>query len=134
MIWRSDIWWTGAGQMLSQISPACNLPAKTITTLPRCTPLRVLLRNAGMTMVDLLLDQVRQQYGVLTHPQDNHQFKGPVVQAINNKLVQTGTGFQPIADLLDPIIDNPLRVENYNEVDQCNSLPHPLSELENSPS
>lgn len=48
MLWGSEIWWTGATHILSQLSPAYNTIARIITGLPKWTPLRFLLAEAGL--------------------------------------------------------------------------------------
>ncbi|KAL0630670.1 hypothetical protein Q9L58_010481 [Maublancomyces gigas] len=116
MTWGSEICWTGMAHILRQVSPAYNLVTRTITGLPRWTPLRILLREAGMPPIDLLLDKIFQQYGIRTIRQKaEHQYTR----------ILTGTGLQRIANLMRDIIQNPPQLEDIQDIDLTGALEAP---------
>lgn len=64
MLWGWEVWWTGAPHLLACIAPAYHTIARTITGLPKWTPSRILLPEAGLAPLDLLLDLHSTRYGV----------------------------------------------------------------------
>lgn len=75
----------GLRDIISQIGPAYNSIAWLITGLPKWTPRRFLLAEAGLPPLDLLLRRASQQYGIrILLSKDNHPCKKPLLQAIRN--------------------------------------------------
>lgn len=73
MLRGSEAWWTGAQHILGQLATAYNTMARIITGLPKWTPMRFLLQEAGMPPLEYLLDLTSQWYGirVLLNPDDH---------------------------------------------------------------
>lgn len=103
MLWGLEIWWTGARRVLDRLTPAYNQLTRTITGLPRWTPLLFRLKEAETPPLHLLLDRTSQAYGVRTLCQkDDHPCKSLLLRAIRaaSSESRTGTGLQRIADLV----------------------------------
>ncbi|KAL0630628.1 hypothetical protein Q9L58_010526 [Maublancomyces gigas] len=80
-----------------------------------------------MTPLDLLLDKHWQQYRLLTLLQgDSHPCKPMMLKALqNNGPKQTGTGLHGIADLLNHLLNDSLRLEDCRDIDRSIELPPP---------
>lgn len=110
----SEVWWTGTRHIIDQVAPTNNTLARFITGLPKWTPLRFLLGEAGLHPLDLLLDQASQRYGIRIHlSPDDHPCKEPLLYFLgkNQKHVENGTGLQRIVDLLKRLTKNGPRLE-----------------------
>lgn len=115
MMWGSEVWWTGARHILNQISPTYNTLARIISGLPKWTPRRFLLAEAGLPPLDLLLDQASQRYGVrILHNPDNHPCKKPLLYFLEKYQAnaENGTGLHRIADLLKRLTKNGPKLED----------------------
>lgn len=76
LLWGSEVWWTGAAHMISQIGQVYRTLAKYITGLAKWTPILKLLNEAGLPLLKLLLDKHFQHNGMLIiTSQDDHQCK-----------------------------------------------------------
>lgn len=91
--------------------------ARTITSLPRWNPLGAILREAGLAPVHLLLDRMSQAYGLrVLCQEDDHPCKKPLIRLLSSRpTAETGTGLQRIAELLLPLADNALPLEDTSD-------------------
>lgn len=115
LIWDTGIRWIGAAQILSQLSPAYNTIARIITGLPKWTPIKFLLAEAGLPPLDLLLTQPSQRYGVrIMRSKDDHLCKKQLLRALGKTepIAQKDAGLQRIANLLKEIIKQEPAREN----------------------
>lgn len=88
--------------------------ARTITGLPKWTPIKRLVKEADMPPLDLVLDNASQLYGtrVLLSP-DNHPCIEQLLQLLqSNKSPTYGTGLRRISDKMRLIIKDVGQLEH----------------------
>lgn len=126
MLWGSEVWWTGASHITDQLIPGYHTIARIITGLPKWTPTRLLLFEAGIPPLHLLLEHNNRRYGIrLLLAPDDHPLKDPLRKLIANPSRENGTGLQRIANILACAIQDGTRLENIQDHNR-ETLPQPI--------
>lgn len=92
--------------------------ARLITGLPKWTPLRLLLAEAGLPPLHLLLDYFSQRYRMrILCNKDQHPCKKPLLKLLLQKRERSnGAGLQTISDLLVEISPDPSKLQNTTDI------------------
>lgn len=64
MLWGSSPWWTGSRSILDRLSPVYHSLAFTVFQVMSVIRKHALLQDSGLPLLDFLLDQSSQQYGL----------------------------------------------------------------------
>ncbi|KAL0630690.1 hypothetical protein Q9L58_010459 [Maublancomyces gigas] len=108
MTWGSEIWWTGATHIISQLTPAYHNIARCITGLPKWTAIPALLSEPSHASLESLLDRNSRKYGIkILLAEDDHPCKETLLWYMTAQSNGASkTGLQRIADLLKDIFAN----------------------------
>lgn len=99
-------WWTGAAHLLAWIAQVYTSIARAITGLPKWTPRRFLLAEAGLPPLDPHLDTASQSYTIRSlFPPDDCHYKTILASLKEANLANLhGVGLRRLAKLLRNLI------------------------------
>ncbi|KAL0630760.1 hypothetical protein Q9L58_010392, partial [Maublancomyces gigas] len=121
----SEIWWTGATHIISQLGPTYHNIARCIKGLPKWTWIPPLLREAGLPSLEFRLDRNSRKYGIMIIlAEDDHPGKEALLQFMSKQEHGSNkTGLRRIARLLKDIFKNSRMKETTNH--HCEYLRQP---------